>query len=339
VTDADNDGYISTAECDGVDCCDDGSEAGVLGCTADTAASIHPGADDPCEDGIDQNCDGVDPLCVCEDADGDGYEAATCGGTDCCDSGTEDVLGCTPGTAADIHPNAEEICEDGIDQNCDGNDPSCGCWDNDGDGYEDEACGGTDCNDDDPTIHPGAFDQCGDDIDSNCDGFEPTCFWNPGAKGPVDEAVFLIASKGDDLATSPNNSTGLDSFEVCTVNEDPDAGDLGALSAWYLQDEGSNHITWGHEGVLYIDYAFNFGGATTENFGSGSVTGDRHVWGSPFNPDAADNFHIVLRDGSAAGHMDGDRAYFTVVRIFSHLIAVGGINGTAMINEVWTMRQ
>jgi hypothetical protein len=42
-TDEDGDGYY-----DEVDDCDD------------TDASIHPGADDPEGDGIDQNCDGVD---------------------------------------------------------------------------------------------------------------------------------------------------------------------------------------------------------------------------------------------------------------------------------------
>ncbi|MBW1809950.1 MAG: thrombospondin type 3 repeat-containing protein [Deltaproteobacteria bacterium] len=336
VTDLDGDGFISQDECGGTDCCDSGDED-VLGCTVDTAAEIHPGAFDTCEDGIDSNCDGIDPDCDCQDADNDGYEAASCGGTDCCDAGTEASLGCTPETAPDINPDASEICEDGIDQNCDGIDPDCGCWDADGDGYEDEACGGTDCNDADPTIHPGAFDQCDDGIDSNCDGFEPTCFWNPKKGRGPDEDVFLIASKGDDMLTTPDNSTGLNTFEVCTVNEDPLAADFGSLTAWVEQAEVSNHITWGHDGLLYIDFAFNFGGATTENLTS--VSAARHVWGSPFDPEAATGDMIVMRDGSAAGHMDIERAYFTIVRVFSRLIVVGGINGDTLIDEVLTMKQ
>ncbi len=323
-TDADGDGFVSTADCGGTDCCDDGSESS-LGCTADTAADIHPGAADTCEDGIDSDCDGIDPACDCWDNDSDGYDDQACGGTDCNDSD------------ADINPGATEICGDGIDQNCDGIDPDCGCQDADGDGYEDEACGGTDCNDNDPTIHPGAYDACDDGIDQNCDGFYPTCFWNPkkGGRGP-DEDIFLIATKGDNLLTTPNNALGLDSFEVCTINEDPLAAPLGQLSAWVRQAEVSNHVTWGHEGLLYIDYAFNFGGATSEN--TSSVTADVHVWGSPFDPTANSDM-VVTRDGSAAGHMRLNRAYFVIVRIFSRLIAIGGIDGNAMVDTASVIRQ
>jgi len=44
------------------------------------------------------------------------------------------------------------------------------CWDSDGDGYEDEACGGDDCDDADPGVSPGAAESCDNGLDDDCDG-------------------------------------------------------------------------------------------------------------------------------------------------------------------------
>ncbi|MBW2703961.1 MAG: hypothetical protein JRF33_24335, partial [Deltaproteobacteria bacterium] len=69
----------------------------------------------------------LEVLCEnCSDEDGDGVFAidAECfSGTDCCDSGSESAIGCDATNAPDMFPEAEEICGDGIDQNCDGLDP------------------------------------------------------------------------------------------------------------------------------------------------------------------------------------------------------------------------
>jgi hypothetical protein len=109
--DADGDGYTEDVDCN------------------DHNASIHPGAfEEPCPDGVDQDCDGEDGRpeilinCAPEDRDGDGYTADV----DCNDDD------------ASIHPGAPEFeCGlDGIDSNCDGwdygeaceRDPECISW-------------------------------------------------------------------------------------------------------------------------------------------------------------------------------------------------------------------
>ncbi len=88
-----------------------------------------------------------------------------------------------------------------------------------------------------------------------------------------------------------------------------------------------------------MDYVFSFGGATYENVDSLTVSADRHVWASPYDDNASDDAHIILRDVSAAGHMDLERAYFGMVRLFSRIIAVGGISGDQIVTGVYAIRQ
>ncbi|MBN2495618.1 MAG: hypothetical protein JXR96_13575 [Deltaproteobacteria bacterium] len=100
--------------------------------------------------------DTSEPTC---DEDGDGYDADTeeCGGVDCDDGD------------ASIHPNADEICGDGVDQDCSGSDLQCNCEDADEDGYLDADCGGDDCDDGDAETYPGADEVC-DSADNDCNG-------------------------------------------------------------------------------------------------------------------------------------------------------------------------
>jgi hypothetical protein len=53
---------------------------------------------------------------ACCDQDHDGYYRAACGGSDCNDD---------PDGGYDIHPGAAEVCEDGIDNDCQGGDATC----------------------------------------------------------------------------------------------------------------------------------------------------------------------------------------------------------------------
>jgi formylglycine-generating enzyme required for sulfatase activity len=202
--------------------------------------TIHPGAVEICGDGIDQNCDGVDPPCSMVDQDGDGYTPAQ---GDCND---HDPM---------VHPGATEICGDGIDQNCDGVDPPCSSVDMDGDGYspaqgdcndmdptvhpgameipyngKDDDCNPatpdddldkdgflhtTDCNDMDASIHPGAVEICGDGIDQDCSGADLPC--PAGAEVVVAAGVFTMgAADGEDSQDDerPQHQVTLDAFSI-----------------------------------------------------------------------------------------------------------------------------
>ena len=104
--DADADGHYATscgdAYCSPNDDCDD----------SDT--NLHPGVaeicgnskDDNCNGQTDENCGGSTPAPSCNDSDGDGYNSASCGGTDCDDSD------------AAINPGQTEIPGNNLDDDC-----------------------------------------------------------------------------------------------------------------------------------------------------------------------------------------------------------------------------
>ena len=97
-TDGDGDNYYAEPGCGTAVDCNDGN------------ASINPGADEVCGDGIDNNCsNAVDEGCVtCTDNDADSFYAEL-------DCGTP--RDCNDGDAS-INPAAAEVCGDGIDNNC-----------------------------------------------------------------------------------------------------------------------------------------------------------------------------------------------------------------------------
>ena len=94
--DADHDGYANE------DCVAPGEE---VDCN-DGNGAIFPGATEVC-DMIDQDCDGTWADGGADD-DLDGYLDDDCGGNDCDD------------TREDVFPDAPEVCNDGVDQDCDG---------------------------------------------------------------------------------------------------------------------------------------------------------------------------------------------------------------------------
>ncbi len=142
----------------------------------DTDPNRNPGqteeqfGDAICEDGIDNDCDGV--------ADGDDWGCFPCEGVEDCDDGNA----CTDDNCVDSrceNINNSDPCDDG--NTCTGNDVCSGgdCagapLDDDNDGYISDACGGDDCDDGSATTNPGVieapYDQpiCIDGADNDCD--------------------------------------------------------------------------------------------------------------------------------------------------------------------------
>ncbi len=192
--DADGDGH-GTPD-DSIEGCDDIEGYSRLDDDCDdTNAEVYPGAEEVCND-LDDDCDAqVDEGLIAAyyaDADLDGYGDVTAA-TEACEPppGHSETPGDCDDTNAEIHPGADEVCNE-IDDDCDAlidaDDPdldpsSTGTWytDTDGDGYGDPStvlttcdqppgtvADGGDCDDGDASVHPGATEVC-NGLDDDCD--------------------------------------------------------------------------------------------------------------------------------------------------------------------------
>jgi hypothetical protein len=138
-TDVDGDGWGDDASAT-VGCTRPAGAVGLGGDCDDTDPAVHPMAAEQC-DGVDQDCDGEldeDPIHATVyylDADGDGHgQIDSDDWRECAPSRKlcqpMDGWALTPDDCDDddetVHPEAEEVCGDGVDQDCDGEDQECG---------------------------------------------------------------------------------------------------------------------------------------------------------------------------------------------------------------------
>jgi len=173
---------------------------------------------------VDNDCDGIEdedlPLFNCyTDADGDGHGDP--------DGQVAVQCECGPGSAPegddcndddpDVYTDAPDICDDVLDNDCDGA-PDPQEVDDDGDGYTEcegdcddgdsslnlddvdgdgaDTCAG-DCDDGDPAFFPAATEACEDGADNDCDAAtdcdDPDCDWDPVCPFPVSGYLPIVA--------------------------------------------------------------------------------------------------------------------------------------------------
>jgi hypothetical protein len=238
----------------------------------DTDENINPDATEVCGNGTDEDCDGFDNIAditYYQDNDGDGYG-----------NPSVSVVNCAPPTGfvennedcddadEDINPGAEEICGNGMDEDCDSEDEIGSLIffaDADGDGYGDAgsvtvACSlpsgyvenDQDCDDTDENINPGVEDICGNGTDEDCDGFdntgENTYYADADGDGYGDPSMTTVdcsspigyVDNNEDCDDADENiNPGMD--EVCNNADDNCDGNADegiALNTYYMDADG-----------------------------------------------------------------------------------------------------
>jgi large repetitive protein len=271
--DSDTDGYGDATSATIDDCAQPAGYVEDSSDCDDTDAAINPDATEIC-DAVDNDCDGTIDGPTSDDArtwhpdiDGDhhgdsGFSLLRCSrppgfvlkDTDCDDSD------------AAVNPDADEVCGDGIDNNCEGTidgseaiDALTWYADADGDSYGDVDETTLDCNqptgyvsyeldcdDSDYSVNPAAEDECDDAIDNDCNGqVDEGCV----AETETDlDGDGYSTAEGDcddnNVAVYPDASEICDGLDNdCNGDRDDDDAwvDLGTAFTWYIDEDDDGY--------------------------------------------------------------------------------------------------
>ena len=198
-----------------------------------------------------------------------------------------------------IYPDASEIPDNGIDEDCSGADElsTRADVDDDGDGFNEEE---GDCNDTDIQVYPGATETCLDGIDSDCDGADSfgTCV---GTVGNDDFTIFGEAA-GDRVGQAlsyAGNITG------------DDTPDFVIGSRWSGLENGAAYVFAGSstlDGSRSASGAeITITGSNAERFGFAVAGGTSLLGGisGDFNGDGNDDLLVGAPNADVDGNPVG----------------------------------